>query len=339
MPLVLERSWIGMRVTVRRVVGRGPDGRLLLADVVGDLVEMAGDRAVLEARAGRVEIDVNHITAAKPAPPSTRDELALEAIAARGWQAEQTGELGGWLLRANAGFTGRANSVLPLGSPGRPLSDALDAARSWYAARELPLMFQVPVSGRRLLDGELAERGWTASPDVHVMAARLQTLLGGSTTPLGALPDRMPFVAEVMDRPDDAWFARYRDGAGVSRAARGLLTRHEQAGFACLRLDDGRGTDDGRGARVVAIGRGTIDDEWLGVTAVEVEPGLRRRGLASEVMRSLWVWGAERGAVRSHLEVAADNEPANALYRRLGYWVHHDYRYRTEPSNFIGPPH
>jgi ribosomal protein S18 acetylase RimI-like enzyme len=328
MPLVLERSWIGMRVTVRRVVGRGPDGRLLLADVVGDLVELAGDRAVLEARDGPVELDVNHITAAKPAPPSTRDELALEAIAARGWRAEQTGELGGWLLRANVGFTGRANSVLPLGSPGHPLIDALNAARSWYAAHDLPLMFQVPVHARRLLDGELAERGWTASPDVHVMAARLQTLLGGSTTPL---PGRMPFVAEVMDRPDDAGFARYRDGAGASAAARGLLTRHERAGFACLRLDDGRG------ARVVAIGRGTIDEQWLGVTAVEVEPGLRRRGLASAVMRSLWAWGAERGAVRSHLEVATDNEPAEALYRRLGYWVHHDYRYRTEPSNPAEP--
>ncbi len=300
----------------------------MLADVVGYLVELDAHHAVLEARDGRVELDVNHITLARLAPPSIRDELALEAIAARGWRAEQTSELGGWLLRANAGFTGRANSVLPLGSPGRPLADALDAARIWYAARELPLMFQVPVHARRLLDSELAERGWRASPDVHVMAARLQTLIAADAA---GLRDHPRPIAEVIDHPEDAWFARYRDGASASRAARGLLTRHETAGFACVRLDAGHG------ARVVAVGRGTVDEHWLGVTAVEVEPGMRRRGLAQAVMRALWAWGIDRGAVRSHLEVSVDNEPATALYRRLGYWVHHDYHYRLDPPHGTDP--
>jgi ribosomal protein S18 acetylase RimI-like enzyme len=281
-------------------------------DVVGDLIGLDASTAVIDARSGPVEVSLDTIAVAKQAPPSTADELALEAIAAAGWRPAETAELGGWILRANGGFTGRANSVLPLRAPGRPLDEALRDAAGWYAARDLPLRLLVPVEARRLLDAELAERGWPAEPDVHVMAARLDRLRPDA--PAGV-------AATVTAQPDEAWFTRYRDGAGADPAARGLLLRHDHAGFAAVRDGD----------RVVAIGRGTVDGEWLGITAVEVDPAMRRSGLARAVTAALIEWGAARGAVRSYLQVSAVNEPAVRLYERLGYWVHHDYRYRTEP--------
>ena len=62
----------------------------------------------------------------------------LERAAARHWQAPDTHPLGGWLLRAAAGFTGRANSALPLGDPGLPLAEAVTAVGEWYRRRGLP---------------------------------------------------------------------------------------------------------------------------------------------------------------------------------------------------------
>ena len=106
MPVVLEPSWTGRRVTVRRGVSRTPDGRVQFADVVGDLVGLGGDTAVVDTRDGLVEIDLATVAVAKLAPPSTADELALETIAADGWRAAETEWLGGWLLRATGGFTG-----------------------------------------------------------------------------------------------------------------------------------------------------------------------------------------------------------------------------------------
>jgi ribosomal protein S18 acetylase RimI-like enzyme len=49
-------------------------------------------------------------------------------------------------------------------------------------------------------------------------------------------------------------------------------------------------------------------------------------------MAALSDWGATQGAVRGYLQVGVDNVAAVRLYEKLGYWVHHDYRYRTEPA-------
>jgi ribosomal protein S18 acetylase RimI-like enzyme len=262
-----------------------------------------------------VEVPVGLIAIAKLVPPSSADELAVEEIAARGWRPRESERLGGWLLRATGGFTQRANSVLPLRAPSMPLDDALASAAQWYAVRGLPLKFQLPTESRRLLDAELAERGWPASPDVHVMTARLDLLnSSGGTSDVNLDP-----------APSPQWLALYRAGAGRKPEAQAILTRHHNVVFAAVRAGD----------ETVAIGRATVDDEWLGVTALEVQPDNRRSGLGRTVMHALLRWGTERGARRSHLEVSSDNLVALALYEGLGYHTHHFYRYRTKPPETL----
>jgi len=304
---------LGRRVTVRRVIEREPSGQLRFGDVVGDLVALDDQLAVVDTRSGPVEVPIGLVAVAKLVPPSSADELAVQQVISQGWRAAETAQLGGWLLQASGGFTGRANSVVPLRTPRRPLDEALAEAREWYAARGLPLRIQLPTESRRLLDVELAERGWPAGPDVHVMTARLDVLLAS---------DHLDATRVALSgAPDDGWLARYRGGRGLEPAARELLTRHDRVCFASVR----------DGGEVVAIGRGTVDGEWLGIAAVEVAGANRRAGLARAVVRTLWRWGVEQGATRTHLEVSADNLAGLALYEGLGYATHHMYRYRDQP--------
>ena len=315
MPLVLERSWVGRRVTVRRAL-LGPDGLPTgLGDVVGDLLGLDDRVALVDGRDGLVEIPVETVVAARIAEPSTAQILALEATCAHGWRAAEVHELDGWLLRADAGFTGRANSALPLKSA-KDLTVTLAAAGSFYAERGLPLRIQVPIQARWLLDGELAERGWTTDVDVHVLTARLDQL--------GA--DTSGHEVRIDAEPDDVWLAgyHYRGATGLPDAARPLLVRHDRVGFASIR----------DGGQAVAIARVVVDDDWAGITAVEVAETSRRRGLARAVMAAAQDWAATtHGATRSYLQVESTNEPALELYRRLGYHHHHDYRYRTAPAS------
>jgi N-acetylglutamate synthase len=77
----------------------------------------------------------------------------------------------------------------------------------------------------------------------------------------------------------------------------------------------------------VAVGRAVVTDGWLGLSAVEVEPGLRRQGLGSAVVDALLAWGSGRGARYAYVQVLADNDAALALYARRGFRTHHSYRY------------
>src|SRR5271169_2240865 len=105
--------------------------------------------------------------------------LELERTAAGHWRGTEEEWLGEWLLRAAEGFTGRANSALPLGDPGVPLDEALAAVTQWYRARGLPPMIAVPTpleadSPGPALDRHLSERRWLTRPGpAFVMLADL----------------------------------------------------------------------------------------------------------------------------------------------------------------------
>src|SRR6185369_6382261 len=147
-------------------------------DVVGVLVDAGPEALVVRRRDGDlVRIARAAVTAMKAVPAAPRDVLALEEIAALGWPAPETRWLGRWLLRAAEGWTGRGNSVLPLGDPGLPLDEALAEVTGWYGARGLPGRFTIPTPARELLDGALTARGWRAYNPTAVLTADLEVLL------------------------------------------------------------------------------------------------------------------------------------------------------------------
>jgi ribosomal protein S18 acetylase RimI-like enzyme len=321
MPLVLEPHWVGRRVVLRRALDRDPSGKIMFSDVVGDLIELDDDRAVLATKDGPVEVPRAHIAIAKRPEPSTADILALERVSGQGWRAGEVSELGGWTLRADHGITGRANSVLPGRQLDRPLEQALAEAGEWYAARGLPTTIKVPLPGRHILDNALTELGWDSTSDTHVLAARLDVVIAAADL---AATGRDAWSVDLADQPDEDWLAAQRDANLRTDAGRALLTRHDRARFATVRS----------GGSVLATGRGAVDNGWLGITSVEVADSHRRQRLATDLLRALWRWAlADEAATYSYLQVSAENDPALTLYRGLGYWPHHDYRYRSSRAN------
>jgi N-acetylglutamate synthase len=312
---------VGKRVSVRCLDETGGTGEKF-TDTVGVLTSWDGGVLMITRRDGKsVRIPESALVAGKvvPAEPARRRGPAasyeeLARIAARGWRPVESEWLGEWELRAASGFTRRANSVLPLGDPGLRLDEALAAVRRWYGDRGLPAYIQTATGAagtQEVLCAELEERGWTRE-----VTAELWT---GALAPVA---DRSPDEEVLLSREaDDAWLARYQR-KGVSEVALRVLNSGPSVWFA---------TVPGEGAPA-AIGRCVVDGRWAGFAAVEVDPALRRRGLASTVMAALAQRALDEGASAAWLQVETDNAGARALYERMGFAAHHAYHHYREPD-------
>ena len=311
-------------------VGR-PDLTLRTADgtrvtvPVGDLVRL---HAVPPRRTGRGPA---HLAV-------SMDDLAR--VTADGWRAGDEAALGDWLLRAADGVTGRANSALVVGDPGRPLEAALPAVTDWYAARGLPAMLQVchgagePVHAHAAGAAALAA-GMRPGMAVLVMVADLQSVsdmarAGAPAAAPAAAPASAPRAAgrrsplasvSVSAAPDEAWVQAYLGSKGVSprqlTAVRGLLESAPRQVFASCRDDAGQ---------VVAVGRLAVSPGWAGLFGLWTDPTLRRTGVGTSVVAAL-LDGVDRHTPALYLQVQDDNAPAIAMYRGLGFVDHHRYTY------------
>ena len=77
---------------------------------------------------------------------------------------------------------------------------------------------------------------------------------------------------------------------------------------------------DGEGAAAAFCACWHLVDE-LHINSLAVAPALRRQGVGSELMRAVLAKAREEGASKATLEVRRSNEPARALYERLGFEV------------------
>jgi N-acetylglutamate synthase len=236
--------------------------------------------------------------------PFRTDEL--EAVAYDFWRAPDVAELDGWRLRFAHGVSGRANSVWPNGAGTLTLDEKIERSEDWYRRRDAAVLFQLTEAACPAeLDDELAGRGYELRhAPVSVQLAALADVV-----------ERTYGRADVADTLDEAWlelWAGTRDFSNFA-AARAILTDGVTA-FA--RVDD------------VAVGRGVVVGEWLGITAMATLPGARRHGHARAIVHALSRWAVTRGCRWAMVQVDSVNEPALALYAGAGFASHHDYRYR-----------
>jgi len=262
-------------------------------------------------------------------PVPRREIAALERAADEAWPAPVRERLGDWLLRAADGWTVRGNSALPVGQPGVPLREAVEAVRQWYHARGLPARMNVPLPLAARVDAALSGRGWQAAPRVLVQTAPLATVLA-------ALPDRtdLPPVALSADLSPE-WLALAAERKGELPASAYHLLR--AGGRVPVRFAYGY-RDRGE---LVAVGRGSISGggRWLGLMQIDVAPHARRLGWGRQVIAALARWAGTAGATDVFLQVEERNTAAIGLYRTLGFRTHHTYltRYLERPPASLQP--
>jgi GNAT superfamily N-acetyltransferase len=321
-----------MRAVVRRRLDDQVRG---VTDALGDLVAIDADTVSVRTRHGIEVIDRAAVVAAKevPPPPSRRGapHLAismqdLEATLALGWPAPERASLGDWALRAGAGFTSRANSVLPLGNPGVSLSEAVDYCERWYDERGLRPQFALfGPAGFAAEDDplgrELQSRHYGPFHSTAVLTASTRGLPTETTARASHGGDPVRLEPVLSAQWWEAWAASQDDETADVRAAgsaaRAILNGSADQLFASVEIV----------GRIAGVARVAFANRWAGVSALHVAPEHRRTGVAAQLM------GAAADAARSrdirsvYVQVLKANSAARGLYDQLGFSTHHEYCY------------
>jgi ribosomal protein S18 acetylase RimI-like enzyme len=313
---------VGSRVSLRFRVGE-KDGRPLFRDAVGELADDGGT-LVVSTRRGPVRVAPETVVAVRAVPPAPprRAPLAavvgLESLCADAWPAQHERALGGWRLRAAGGYTGRANSALAIGDPGRPLAEALDEVRAFAAEHGIGPRVQVPVGSPwdRAVGGAgwVLDAGHAAGSEVSVLVAEL----AGLAEPAATHPVELP------ERPDGPWW-RLGGAPEPTPAQRHVLDPGGDPRTAFALARDAAGEPVGRA-------RAALVADHLHLSWLDVLPAVRRQGFATALLAAAAGWGREHGGRWAVLQVALQNTTARALYDRLGFVEHHRYRYLVPPS-------
>lgn len=231
----------------------------------------------------------------------------------QGWQAADSTELDGWLIRRNAGVTLRANSVLPASAP-FDVDRALEYVENLYVAYGIQPSFQIgPAVQPSDLDAHLEARGYEVRNPTLVQCAAISDVLAKLPAPaVDVNISTMPSASWT-----DCWWSIDGRGDDTRATAEQILGRGN-ALYATV--------PDGDQAQ--AIGRLALVDDTAGLYCLAVDKRFRRQGLASAVIHGLlqaatvnWVW----------LSVLEDNAPARTLYNRLGFQTVSRYHYRVRP--------
>ena len=223
----------------------------------------------------------------------------------------------GWLLRFSPGKAKRARCIQPVADGRLPLEERLALCRAVFDEAGLPMVARLtPFSRPAGLDDALAALGWHRQDDTRVMVA--------PQCPSAAEPLPPGLVWQQLDA------ASYADVVGALRgsppdqrsahAQRLALSPVPYQGWVLRRPDDGQ---------VLACGQSAAEADLVGLYDVFTHPQARGQGLARRLCSRLLAQAHAAGARVAYLQVDADNEPARAIYRRLGFSDAYAYHYRS----------
>jgi ribosomal protein S18 acetylase RimI-like enzyme len=241
----------------------------------------------------------------------------LEAGALVSWPSHEELRDGAWLARFSGGYSRRSNSLQSMD----PADDAdvetrLDAMRALYAEHGLPAYFRItPLAGPNTL-AALDRQGWIEDDLNFVMAMPLRK----SMRPVGA-------TTQSFDHTDPEWREVQTELAGTE-AKRDALAKTLDLIKAPARTFLAYDTDlKPVAANLVVNANGTAF--FLNVV---VSQDMRGLGYGRAIMHAGLNWAAQKGATTAALQVQADNEPAVALYGKLGFTEQYRYQYRRYPG-------
>lgn len=235
----------------------------------------------------------------------------IEEAALNAWPAPHQVIYDGWFLRFASGYSKRANSINPLYKSSIPIAEKMAYCERVYELAGLPPLY-------RLADPFVPEGLIAALEEAGYIGFDPTLVLGREIHFMDGLPDTVDF--RKMEK--DAWLCLRADLTGTSLAKwkkhgeilKTILPRKILLGLYAE-------------GKPVACGMGVVEGSLIGFFSILTNASERKKGFGRMMMMALTNWGVNEGADFGYLQVEGDNEPATAMYARLGFDLCYKYQY------------
>ncbi len=225
----------------------------------------------------------------------------------------------GWLLRLSAGKAKRARSVNAHFGSTLPVDRKIEHCERIYAQHGLaPLFRMTPFDRPAELEAALGARGYVPFEETLVQAAALA---------------RAPEVPAAGDDVsiEPLGVDAFVEAVGTLRASAAAQRDAHRERLQNSALEK-RSVAVRAGEEVVCTAQVVVEGDLAGLYDVVTAEAARGHGYATLACTSLLSWAWQHGAHAAYLQVSADNAPALAIYRKLGFATVYAYHYRGLPG-------
>ncbi len=233
------------------------------------------------------------------------------------WPAESSYLIKGWILRINKGVTWRANSVLPLNYWGKNLLNDITKVEEIYRQYNFSSKFMLhdqhapsdlystlidlsyqpvmptDVMGKKISEIKIEEIDHSYTYDYYLQRTPEWYSNLSRLSPRRS-PYKMKVIGEIMDR---------------------VAIPRKKYFFSTL------------GSEMVGVVLAVIDDNFLGIMNLAVDPKHRNKGIATNLVSQTVEWGKSIGTEYIFLQVEKSNSSARNLYVKIGLEDWYTYTY------------
>ncbi len=272
----------------------------------------------------------------------------IEDLSLNAWPSHMIELYDGWLIRFSHNYTYRTNSVEQVNASTIPIADKVRYCEEVYKGFGSPCSFKISPLLDPSFDSFLADRDYQIRHVTEVMTADTNHLHLLSPSEEGydfenrlSLPHYVEYsnprhaagsgsadsiTVTLQSEITDEWIAGVFHLNGTSDPT---LRRIVPSMFKAIPKETIAASIEIDG-RMVASGLGIRDRNYIGLYAIYVSPGCRRRGYARAICSTLLAQGKALGSTGAYLQVVKGNVSAKSLYHSLGFDDFYTYWFRSK---------
>lgn len=260
------------------------------------------------------------------------DEIVLlERLALNTHPPLKTQVFDGWTAGFTEGYTGRANSVLPLETGTLPLETKIHSFEEMYAKQHLPCRFKMTSAAPQGLQDLLENKGYEMQNKTDVLHTQSDNLMFLERLESVEEPEEIGVI--ITSNPDNLWLSSFFEFEKIDNEKYQQIAKKQfkivdknqnLSALYCRLLHSGKD---------VGVASAVIQNGVLFLLNVVISQEFRGKGFGKILIKEILENACILGAKKLYLQVVQSNSVAQSLYKSFGFEYLYSYWYMEKSQN------